>query len=66
MNEELRINSMIAEHRRLLLRMMLKITIYYAILGSVLALTVSFAPGFADQLPLGGVGEISDFGSSSI
>jgi len=66
MNEELRIDSMIAEHRKLLLRMMLKITIYYAILGSALALAASLAPGFADQLPLGGVGEIGDFGSSSI
>ena len=66
MNEELRIDSMIAEHRQLLLRMMLKITIYYVLLGSALALAASFAPGFADQLPLGGVGEIGDFGSSSI
>lgn len=66
MNEELRISSMISEHRQLLLRVLLKVTIYYVVLGAALALTVSLAPGFAEQLPLGGVGEIADFGSSSI
>ena len=66
MNEELRIKSMIAEHRQLLLRMLVRITIYYVVLGSALALAASLAPNFVDQLPLGGVGEISEFGSSSI
>jgi len=66
MKEELQINSMIAEHRQLLLRIMFKITLYYVVLGSALALAASVAPGFVDQLPLGGVGEIADFGSSSI
>ena len=66
MNEEQQIRSMIAEHRQLLLRMLLRITIYYVVLGSALALAASLAPSFVDQLPLGGVGEISDFGSSSI
>ena len=66
MNEEPRIRSMIAEHRQLLLRIMLRITVYYVILGSALALVSAMAPGFVDQLPLGGVGEIADFGSSSI
>jgi len=66
MNHERQINSMIAEHRRLLLRIMLRVTLYYVILGSALALAASLAPGFVDQLPLGGVGEIADFGSSSV
>jgi len=66
MNEDSPINLMISQHRQLLLRMMLRITVYYVILGSALALTATVAPGFIDQLPLGGVGEISDFSSSSI
>jgi len=57
---------MIVEHRRLLLRMMLRITIYYVVLGAALALASVMAPGFVDHLPLGGVGEIADFGSSSV
>ena len=66
MNEQQRIRSMIAEHRQLLLRMLFKVTVYYVVLGAALALTASMAPGFVEQLPLGGVGEIADFGSSSI
>ena len=66
MNEELRINSMIADHRSLLLRMAIKVTIYYVAIGVSLALAVTVSPGFVDQLPLGGVGEIADFGSSSV
>jgi hypothetical protein len=66
MNEELRINTMIAAHRNRLLRMALKITIYYLVLGAAVALAIAASPGFLDQLPLGGVGEIADFGSSSI
>ena len=46
--------------------MLVKVTAYYAVLAIAVALAVSFIPGFASQLPLGGVGEISDFGSSSI
>ncbi len=66
MNEEPQIRSMIAEHRHLLLRMMFKITAYYVALAAAIALASSLSPGFVDQLPLGGVGEIADFGSSSI
>ena len=66
MEHEQRINTLISEHRNLLLRMALKITIYYVILGAVLAIVAATAPSFVDQLPLGGVGEIADFGSSSI
>ena len=66
MEHEQRINTLISEHRNLLLRMALKITIYYVSLGAVLALVAATAPSFVDQLPLGGVGEIADFGSSSI
>jgi len=66
MEEELRIDSMIAEHRKSLLRMALRITVYYLVLGVALAIAASVAPRFVEQLPLGGVGEIADVGSSSI
>lgn len=55
-----------AKHRGILLRMAVKITAYYLVLGIALAGAIAVSPGFADQLPLGGVGEISDVGSSSI
>jgi hypothetical protein len=56
----------LARHRRILLRMLFKVTAYYVMLGGALAIALATLPGFADQLPLGGVGEIADFGSSSI
>jgi hypothetical protein len=60
MNEKQRIAELIARHRKILLLMMLKITGYYAILGIAIALVVSFAPGIVADLPLGGLGDISD------
>jgi hypothetical protein len=55
-----------SKHRTILIRMIFKVTAYYLVLGALLAITISLSPSFANQLPLGGVGEISDFGSSSI
>ena len=56
----------LARHRRILAKKLIKVTAYYAGLAIAVALAVTFIPGFASQLPLGGVGEISDFGSSSM
>lgn len=53
-------------HRRILLWMLFKVSVYYIVLGGAVAVAVHTIPGFADQLPLGGVGEIADFGSSNI
>jgi hypothetical protein len=46
--------------------MLVKITVYYVLMGFVVALVVNFIPGLAEDFPLGGVGEISDIGSSSV
>lgn len=56
----------LARHRKILVRMLFKVTAYYAVVIAVLALAVATIPGFASNMPLGGVGEISDIGSSSI
>jgi hypothetical protein len=53
-------------HRSILLRMLLKITLYYLLLGGAVAVAVTLSPRFAADLPLGGVGEIGDFGASSV
>ena len=55
-----------ARQRGILLRMAVKITAYYLVLGLALAGAIAMSPGLADRLPLGGVGEISDIGASSI
>jgi hypothetical protein len=56
----------LARHRRILIRMLFKVTAYYVALAAVVALAAATIPGFAQQMPLGGVGEISDVGSASI
>jgi len=66
MDEQTRVATLIAKHQGILLRMSVKITAYYILLAAAVALAVSFIPNFADQLPLGGVGDIADFGSSSV
>lgn len=66
MNEQQRIEKVTARHRKILLHMMLKITGYYIVLGAVLALAISLAPGFATDLPLGGLGDIVDPGNYSV
>ncbi len=66
MDQQIRNAATLARHRKILVRMLFKVTAYYVVLAGAIALAVATVPGFADQLPLGGVGEISDVGSSSI
>ncbi len=66
MEEKLRNAETLARHRKILLRMLLKVTAYYVVLGIAVTVAANTIPGFVGQLPLGGVGEIADFGSSSI
>lgn len=56
----------LARHRKVLVRMLFKVSIYYLLLAGAVALAVATLPGFASQLPLGGVGEIADYGTSSV
>ena len=56
----------LARHRRILAMMLVKVTAYYLLLAGGVAIAIYMLPGFASQLPLGGVGEIADYGSSSI
>ena len=66
MSEDQRITASIANQKRILLRMSTRITAYYVALAAVVALAVAFVPNFAEQLPLGGVGDIADYGASSV
>ena len=66
MDAQLRNAETLARHRQVLVRMLFKVTVYYLLLGAAVAIAVATIPGFSSQLPLGGVGQIADFGSSSI
>lgn len=66
MGEQARSTATIERHRNILLWMAARISIYYLALAAVVAVAITAFPGFADQLPLGGVGDIADYGSSSV
>ena len=65
MDDDQAITATLANQKRVLLRMGVRITAYYVALAAVVALALAFIPDFSAQLPLGGVGEIADYGSSS-
>ena len=66
MDEQQQNAERLARHRKILVRMLFKVTAYYVVLGLAVAIAANVIPGFVNQLPLGGVGEIADYGSSSI
>ena len=66
MNEQERMAGVLAAHRKIIRSVLLKITIYYAILAAVVAIVITAFPGIVEELPLGGVGDIANYGSSSV
>lgn len=60
------IEDLDAAQRRLLLGVLLRITIYYAVLAALVAIVVAINPRIVDEFPLGGVGDIAYYGSSSV
>jgi len=66
MNEQERIAELVARHRRILLRMMARITAYYVLLGATVVVILTLSPGVAVDLPLGGLGDIMDSANSSV
>lgn len=66
MNEQARMDATLARHRNILLRMAARVSVYYLILAAAVAIATAIFPNFVDQLPLGGVGDIADYGSASV
>ena len=66
MDEKTRMVSVLAAHRKIIRRVLVKITIYYAVLAAIIAIAVMSFPGIVDELPLGGVGDIANYGSSEV
>jgi len=66
MNEQVRRSATLARHRSILLRMAGRVSVYYIALTALVAIAVSVFPGIVDELPLGGVGDISEYGSGSV
>ena len=66
MDEQQRMAQILASHRKVIHRVVIKVTIYYAILTAIVALAVFINPAIVDELPLGGVGDIANYGSSEV
>ncbi len=66
MNENQQITASIANQKRILMRMTTRISVYYVVLAAAVAVAAAFIPNFTEQLPLGGVGDIADYGTSSV
>lgn len=66
MDEQQRMAQVLAGHRQVIHRVLVRITIYYAILAAIMAIIISINPGIVDDLPLGGVGDIANYGSSDV
>ncbi len=65
MEQQSPVDAHLARHRRILLGVLIKVSIYYALLTAAVAIVVTAFPGLVDELPLGGVGEIAYYGASS-
>lgn len=66
MDEQQRMAGVLAEHRKVIRRVLARITVYYFALAAIIAIAVTAFPGIVDELPLGGVGDIANYGSSSV
>lgn len=66
MDEKQRMAQVLAGHRRVIHRVLVKITIYYAILAAIVAVAIAINPEIVDDLPLGGVGDIANYGASEV
>jgi len=66
MDEETRIANVLASHRKIIRGVLARITIYYVALAAIVAIAVTAFPGIVDEIPLGGVGDIANYGSSNV
>lgn len=66
MDVQQRMDKVLAKHRKVIRRTIARITIYYAVLAAIVAIAIAVNPGIVDELPLGGVGNIANYGSSEV
>ena len=66
MNVEQHIKPIMERHRKTLRRTLLRITIYYVVLATLVAILITMYPGVVEKLPLGGVGDIAGYNTSDL
>jgi hypothetical protein len=66
MDENQRMAQVLAGHRKVIHKVLIRITIYYAALAAIIAIAIAINPAIVEDLPLGGVGNIANYGSSEV
>jgi len=66
MDEQQRMAGVLAAHRKVIRKVLAKITVYYVAMAAIIAIAVTAYPGIVETLPLGGVGDIGNYNSSSV
>lgn len=66
MDEKQSMEQVLTDHRKIIRKTALRVTIYYAALAALIAIVISLNPGIVDDLPLGGVGDIANYGASEV
>ena len=64
MDENISLADLLASHRKILRKVLVKLTVYYAALAAVVAVVVMAFPNIVDDLPLGGVSDIASYGAN--
>ena len=66
MKEQESLAETLKNHRKIIRKAAVRVTVYYAILVAVGAAIITMNPGIVDDLPLGGVGDIANYGASEV
>jgi len=66
MDQQERMAGILAGHRKIIRGVLTRITLYYVAVAAVVAIMVSVFPGIVDNLPLGGVGDIANYGTADV
>jgi hypothetical protein len=66
MDEQQRMAGVLAGHRKIIRGVIGRITLYYIAMAAIIAISISLFPGIVDDLPLGGVGDIANYGSADV
>jgi len=66
MDEQERMAGVLAGHRKVIRGVLGRITLYYIALAAIVAISISLFPDIVDELPLGGVGDIANYGTADV
>jgi len=66
MNQQERMAGVLAGHRKIIRGVLTRITLYYMVMAAIVAITISVFPGIIEDLPLGGVGDIANYGTADV